>query len=199
MNQSLFLSQIDLNPKSMLAMSDAQNPYALHLTLVKLLRETEVCLYRQSKARDQVLLQTPRLLRQSELAHYATVRFSHPLTRPEVGVRLNFKLRLHTSKKNNGKRIAIPADEQEHYIERFPERGGFELEDYTMTHRGRIKAHKGTDTGLRAQYADFEGRLRITDADDFWDSRRLGVGQARMFGCGLLLLAYAGQNGRRAV
>jgi CRISPR system Cascade subunit CasE len=48
--------------------------------------------------------------------------------------------------------------------------------------------HRGKGGGLRLSTVDFTGRLRVHDAARLRDALFKGVGHAKAFGCGLLLV-----------
>ncbi len=52
--------------------------------------------------------------------------------------------------------------------------------------------HQGKDEKLRFSSVDFAGELTVTDADRFGTALRQGIGHAKAFGCGLLLVRRVG-------
>lgn len=91
-------------------------------------------------------------------------------------------------------RHARPAARQRIVQEELPEwlearsvRHGFTLERCTVVRYERFTAHdKGRD--MTISVADFAGVLRVTDPEAFGQVLLSGLGHAKSFGCGLLLL-----------
>lgn len=66
---------------------------------------------------------------------------------------------------------------------------GFEVEACRVDGYQRHQCHKpGQPHPIRFSSVDFEGLLRVTDAERFAQSVNQGVGKSRALGCGLLLL-----------
>lgn len=71
------------------------------------------------------------------------------------------------------------------------ERAGFEFRDEEIL----IEAHRQLDfrkkrngREIRLSVMDFRGRLKVTDSDLFVETLSAGIGPAKSFGCGLLLI-----------
>jgi CRISPR system Cascade subunit CasE len=52
--------------------------------------------------------------------------------------------------------------------------------------------HRGKGGALRVSTVDFSGQLRVEDADAFRRTLFTGIGHAKAFGCGLLLVRPLG-------
>lgn len=68
---------------------------------------------------------------------------------------------------------------------------GIALEGDTLSVEG-YEQHRGKGGELRFSTADFNGILRVVDADAVRQSLFEGVGHAKAFGCGLLLIRPIG-------
>lgn len=76
------------------------------------------------------------------------------------------------------------------WITRKGEQGGFAVEEETLrtTPRGREHFHKNDNAGLHSA-VEFEGILSVTDRSRFYEAFKQGIGSAKAFGYGLLVLA----------
>lgn len=84
-------------------------------------------------------------------------------------------------------RERIMQEELPKWLEARGARRGFALEQCTVARYERFTAHnKGRDMTISA--ADFAGVLRVTDPDTFGQVLLSGLGHAKAFGCGLMLL-----------
>lgn len=69
------------------------------------------------------------------------------------------------------------------------ERLGFRVEETSLIVEG-YQQHAGRDN-LRFSTVDFSGQLTVTDPERFGHALRRGIGRAKAFGCGLLLVRPA--------
>jgi len=84
-------------------------------------------------------------------------------------------------------RRCIVQEELPKWLEARGARHGFALEQCVVACYERLTAHdKGRD--MTISVADFVGVLRVTDPDIFGQVLLSGLGRAKAFGCGLLLL-----------
>lgn len=84
-------------------------------------------------------------------------------------------------------RQRIVQEELPGWLEARSVRHGFTLERCTVVRYERFTAHdKGRD--MTISVADFAGVLRVTDPEAFGQVLLSGLGHAKSFGCGLLLL-----------
>ena len=90
----------------------------------------------------------------------------------------------------NSKRIPLVCREDlVQWIQRKGENGGFEVDPETLKtipHRREYfskKGHRGVHSAI-----EFQGTLRVTDSQKFHDTFYKGIGSAKAFGFGLLLL-----------
>lgn len=67
------------------------------------------------------------------------------------------------------------------------ERLGIAVDEASLRTEG-YEQHRGKDGQLRFSSIDFSGRLRVVDPDALRKALYFGVGHAKAFGCGLLLL-----------
>ena len=71
------------------------------------------------------------------------------------------------------------------------ERLGIALEDRSLSVEG-YEQHRGKNGELRFSTVDFNGTLRVIDAQALCVALRAGIGHAKAFGCGLLLIRPIG-------
>ncbi len=82
----------------------------------------------------------------------------------------------------------ITIDQQEAWLERKSERGGFTLNEFTIMQRG-IKKFTRQHKYVTLSMATYEGVLKIKDVELFRTTLLQGIGRAKSYGCGLLTLA----------
>jgi len=70
-------------------------------------------------------------------------------------------------------------------------RRGFEVNEATLQVDGYTQ-HRGKDDKLRFSSVDFAGELTVLEPTEFNKALTLGVGHAKAFGCGLLLVRRLG-------
>ena len=71
------------------------------------------------------------------------------------------------------------------------QRLGIALDEPTLNVEG-YEQHRGKNGELRFSTVDFSGNLRVVDADALRQALTTGVGHAKAFGCGLLLIRPIG-------
>jgi len=94
------------------------------------------------------------------------------------------------SRKKNGRRVAIyREDELKQWLQRKGEDSGFELEQIRVTPPIKEYFSKGygKDRGVHS-CVEFVGVLKVVDWDKFSATYQTGIGSAKGFGFGLLLL-----------
>ena len=135
----------------------------------------------------------------------------------EPGDRLRFALRANPTVKQNGKRRdvvmvarrrlqddetnhdplpprnVLAQDEGQQWLEARAERWGFQPEDSVQVDGYQLHALPGKGFKARIATCDFAGFLTVVDPDTFRRHLEQGFGPAKGFGCGLMLLARAGQ------
>jgi CRISPR system Cascade subunit CasE len=141
----------------------------------------------QSKSQpdwQRAFADVPGLLAGSEVKPY------DPRIQPRQVLR--FMLRANPTKKRSGtdKRVGI-LDEigQQLWLRRQGERSGFDVLAVRVLRRGNIIAYKPGAGRLTVFAVDYEGLLRVTDAEAFHNTIERGVGRSQFLGCGLLSLA----------
>lgn len=106
------------------------------------------------------------------------------------------KGKAHQQRWKKAKKIGVYSEaDQLAWLAQRGARGGFQVESAIVTGAETISAAKG---GTHAQAASksgkiftvtFSGVLRISDAEAFMQTYNAGIGSAKAFGCGMLLLA----------
>ncbi|MCK4547406.1 MAG: type I-E CRISPR-associated protein Cas6/Cse3/CasE [Candidatus Eisenbacteria sp.] len=90
--------------------------------------------------------------------------------------------------KKNSRRVAIYNEGAlREWLRRKAEQGGFAVEDVSFTPPVRQSFRKKGQRGTHAA-VDFEGVLRVTDRQAFRESFAKGIGSAKAFGFGMLML-----------
>ena len=207
----LYLSLLELNPRSRQAQSELRNPYEMHRTLAKAFGEGDAaqeaarCLFRMDEDRQGTL----RLLVQSQTPpawEALTVPPDYLYTAPQVkpfapalqtGQTLAFRLRANPTKRlaakregqRQGERIGLYAEEERlAWLSRQGAAHGFRLEMVTVTSEEPASCQaKGRNAVFSA--ACFEGVLCVTDTAAFSSAVANGIGAGKGFGFGLLSLS----------
>ncbi len=191
----MHLSRLMFNPQDSLARRDLASPYELHRTLSSGFegRDTGRLLFRRGKG-SSVLLLSPsppdfgRALRENRLLSAETKPFE---LEPEVGQVLRFSLRANPTKKKDGTRIPfVRPENQVAWLERKAVQHGFSLLTVVVVEAGQMKFRKpGKKKSITHYGVDFQGRLRVDDAQLFKQALTEGIGPAKGFGFGLLCVA----------
>ena len=207
----LYLSLLELNPRSRQVHSELRSAYEMHRTLAKAFGDSADaqaaarCLFRVDEDRQGAL----RLLVQSQtppqwaaLSAAPDYLCGPPQVKPfapvlQHGQTLAFRLRANPTKrscakpegKRQGSRVGLyREDERRLWLARQGTRHGFALEALTVTDDGPASMPvKGCAAVFSA--ARFEGVLRVTDAAAFASAIAGGVGSGKGFGFGLLSLS----------
>jgi CRISPR system Cascade subunit CasE len=91
----------------------------------------------------------------------------------------------------NGRRVPLrKREELVEWIKRKGDQGGFTVDETTLRtfSRGREYFEKNGQPGLHSA-VEFEGVLTVTDPAEFHRTFTLGIGSAKAFGFGLLVIA----------
>ncbi|MEZ4714428.1 MAG: type I-E CRISPR-associated protein Cas6/Cse3/CasE [Caldilineaceae bacterium] len=202
----MYLSQLILNPRNRAVQRDLARPHDLHKTIMaafpdNLDKAQERVLYRldQHAQTQQVAL----LVQSQEQPDWSTLPASYLLDNPgtkafnlqlQPGQRLAFRLRANPTKKikdernpKNGKRIGLyKMEEQINWLQRKAAAHGFAIHTAMPTQQQRV-ADRRED--LKFFSVQFDGTLRVTDADKLLTAIQAGIGSGKAFGFGLLSLA----------
>jgi CRISPR system Cascade subunit CasE len=89
-----------------------------------------------------------------------------------------------------GKRTVAVQDAGEAWLRRQGERHGFAVEAVRVD-RYRILAPPHRDSTMRIATLDFDGLLKVVDVKKFLQALAGGIGRAKAFGCGLMLIRRA--------
>lgn len=79
-----------------------------------------------------------------------------------------------------------------HWLARRAERAGFSVDDQSLVVEGYTQNSEKRDRQLRFSSVDFSGELVVTDPQALAAALRDGIGHAKAFGCGLLLVRRVG-------
>ena len=124
----------------------------------------------------------------------------------EAGRLFRFRLRANPTRKQRrenkaqGRRVAVAGEEaQRAWLGRKAEQGGFGIHDHDVVvskpgrEFGRTRPDPRDDQRHQLEFhvIQFDGLLRVTDAQRFAETLAAGIGPAKGFGCGLLSLAPA--------
>jgi CRISPR system Cascade subunit CasE len=202
--EELYLSRLPLNPRNRDVRAVLADAYATHNLVMQAWGAHEPrALYR---VEDSDLLQAfiPLLVQShtapvwdhvpaAMLAGLPAIRRIAPLPRLRNGATLAFRLRANTAITRDGKRYGlVREDEQLEWLQRKGERHGFEVLSAIVRNLGLVTG-KHPDSGRTAKFtgAQFNGYLRVTNADSLQQALAFGVGHGKGFGFGLLSLAAA--------
>ena len=210
----MYLSCLPIDVSQVRGRTWLASPYRIHQRLLMAFPDgkSERLLFRIESNR-----QPPRILVQSPtLPDWDRAFLDHPviLGRAEqkevipalwLGQRLRFVLRANptirrkhdrkepTDEKKDGKRFGLlKEDEQREWLARKGEVGGFRPLAYEARPGGQTEFSAGSGGDRRTQThvsVDFEGYLEVTDPERFGETLASGIGSAKGFGFGLLLVA----------
>ena len=136
--------------------------------------------------------------------------------RLQAGQRLAFSLRVNPVVSRDGRRHDIVMDREQQmgwktmrpaerpllqqviheagsdWLQRRSECHGFEIEPGLLRVEGYRQHHsRRGGRNIRFSTLDFTGLLRVTEPDTFMDALTQGIGPAKAFGCGLMLIRRA--------
>lgn len=207
----MYLSLLTINPESPVARTWLGNPYRVHQRLLLGFPEglPERLLFRIESDR-----RPPRLLVQADgPADWAQAFTDHPVLAcaPRqksieplfvAGQLLRFRLRANPTKRLSagcpGQRVDGPRvglfkeSEQRSWLSRRAALAGFEPLEVDLRLLGTVVSRKNPTKSASKQShlaVEFEGRLRVLDADALAHALRNGVGSGKAYGFGLLSLA----------
>lgn len=121
--------------------------------------------------------------------------FAHPRYRFSLLANPTKKLRVDNadgSRKKNGRRAPlVKREELVAWLQRKAEAGGFTInaDSLRTVPRGREFFHKDSTSRGTHSAVEFQGELRVTDLVSFRAAVANGIGSAKAFGFGLLVLA----------
>lgn len=88
-----------------------------------------------------------------------------------------------------GKRVPVPGDQLDQWLERRAERAGFCVERLTSVQAGYVYVSRPGNGGQNLRLARYDGILRVTDPESFAKALAAGIGPSKAFGFGLLSVA----------
>lgn len=207
----LYLSLLELNPRSRQVQSELRSAYEMHRTLAKAFGDgaeaqaAARCLFRVDEDRHgglRLLVQSQTPPQWDALTAAPDYLCGLPQVKPfapvlQNGQTLAFRLRANPTKrlsakpegKRQGNRIGLyREDERRAWLARQAAAHGFALEALAVAEEGPTSMPvKGSAAVFSA--ARFEGVLRVTDAAAFSSAVAGGIGAAKGFGFGLLSLS----------
>lgn len=215
----MYLSRLILDPRSRQVRSEMANPYQLHRTVMSAFPERlppdERVLFRlevQRKTGIPILLvqsqyppdwsavQPPRKSRYLLLSERGEWEGENPAVksvqmRLVAGQVLAFRLRANPTVRRNGKRLGLyREEEQQGWLQRKLQEAGARLLEARQDDQGRVNGtlyRQGLPHRLQFLAVNFEGLLRVEDAERLTLSIRNGIGSGKGLGFGLLSLAPA--------
>jgi CRISPR system Cascade subunit CasE len=101
--------------------------------------------------------------------------------------RYTFRLRANPTKKLYGRRVALKGEDLSAWMERKAAASGFVLEALGVNELGRACFQRSGREGILA-VVEFEGVLAVTDREQFRSAVINGIGSAKAFGFGMLML-----------
>ena len=209
----MYLSQLWLNHRAQKVVSDLNDPYQMHRTVMRgfpdEMPESERVLFRleieNRPPRVMLLVQshTPPdwngLAGEGYLLRPAAVKTFSPAF--ETGQVFDFRLfanptkRLHGDGEKTGPSVGLFREEDQlAWLARKADENGFQVLAVQTTHLAQPDGWKEDEKGkhrIRQQAVCFDGRLRVADPEVFSRAFSLGIGSGKGFGFGLLSLARA--------
>ncbi|GIW33813.1 type I-E CRISPR-associated protein Cas6/Cse3/CasE [Meiothermus sp.] len=210
----MYLSRLQLDPRSKQARTDLANPYQLHATLCWAFRKAERPAEGESEERGRTVEpflwrleagKTPIVLVQSagrpnwdklnerfpgyfqSLPEYKPLLLEHL----QPAQTLRFRLKANPTVTKQGKRHGLKGvEEQLEWLSRQGEKGGFAVLGAMVAQSERVKMvkHSGGPP-IVVQSVLYEGYLKIADLEVFKRTLATGLGHAKALGFGLLSIA----------
>ena len=200
----MYLSLLKLNPRSRKAMTEASRPYELHRSLMCAFPDESPgrVLFRldidHRKGGISILVQSEKQPDWTALngsgGFFLEQKYRDFNPAVAVGQVLYFRLRANPTIKRNGKRLGIlREEEQTAWLKHKGKEGGFEVVSLTVVPEGithdKMTDRVGSRHDLSLCSVRFEGVLKVTDPDIFWQTLEGGIGSAKGLGFGLLSIA----------
>ncbi len=206
----MFLSQLRLNPQHRQVQRELADRYQLHRTLMfaflEILPPNERVLHRVGvnphSGQIAILVQSQSRPDWSHLTskpHYLLTIPSVKSLNLSLNERqeLRFRLRANPTIKTRSnrhpqKKTRVPivhAEKQMAWLERKGEQHGFGILHQRVSHPETYRGRKNGGSPIQLFTIQFDGVLRVTDAEAFKVALSAGIGPAKSFGCGLLSLA----------
>lgn len=209
----MYLSRLILNPRSRRVQKEVAAPYQMHRTIMSafpddLGPDDERVLYRlESRPHNgglALLVQSWTLPDWSWLEEPAARGVLLPLDQPNPAVKafdlrlangqvLAFRLRANPTVKRKGKRLGLYREEEQvEWLKRKAEQGGFSVLSARTGAKEVIHGlidRTNVTHRLRLLSVQFDGVLRVINADQLRETARRGIGSGKALGFGLLSLA----------
>lgn len=191
----MHLSKLDFNPNNPAARDDLNSPYELHRTLCGGFRKDKRprILFRQMDRKPQVLLLSevsPDFAKQ--LQDGRLLRVQSKVFAPKLidGLKLRFQLKANPTKKSEGKRLGIEDPQgQLRWLSQKGLQHGFRLLGAQVVRSDVNKTRRPSGRTMVHLWAEFHGALEVTDSVEFQRCLESGVGSAKAFGFGLLMVS----------
>lgn len=212
----MYLSKLELNPKSKTVSYEIRSPYQMHRTLMRafpndLSRKSERMLFRLEKGRNPyILVQSTMkpdwISLENEKSDYLLNYACKDISNLKFSVSKFYRFRLRAN--------PVQRDPESHkrfgvylyadcfaWMQRKGEQGGFVVQgcedemqsSLVMKNTGDLKRFNKSKDGkvskISLNMIDFEGFLQISNEVLFRQAFSQGIGPAKGFGCGLLSLA----------
>lgn len=203
----MFLTQLQLDPRSAQARRDLADPYDMHRTLVRAFvqedgqrpprflwrvepgpaRPQQTVLVQSASPSDwSFLSRVQGYLAGTENPH---TRSFEPAKLLQAGRRYRFRLVANPTVTRDGKRHSLAGEEaQLAWLSRQGERSGFGVISALVSGGDWVHSRKGA-AQVSLSRVCFEGVLQVRDTDQMATALASGIGPGKAFGCGLLSLA----------
>jgi CRISPR system Cascade subunit CasE len=214
----MYLSRLILNPRSRRVQSEIADRYQLHRSIMgafpdDLGADEERVLFRldqDTRSGDLTLLvQSWTLPDWSWLAEPNASDYLRPVSVPNPALKefqldlasgqtLAFRLRGNPTARRrlpdgSKKRVGLQREEEQlEWLERKAERNGFRIRSVRTSHQAKAYGQiyqNGDKHRLTFFSVQFDGLLRVEDAEQLEEAVRSGIGSGKAFGFGLLSLA----------
>lgn len=217
---TIYLSRLELEPKSRPVLRDVANCQSLHHRIMQAFgaaesgqpaREHFGVLYRLERTSDEVF----ELVVQSKVEPtWSTLPDGYLSSSPELkevgarydtiesGMRLRFRLHANPTRKidtksvdgrrRNGRRVELTREEDQlAWLARKAEQSGFSIHGVRVSPQKRLR---GRRKGVEIVFAGarYDGVVEVVDVVQFRSSLETGIGPAKAYGFGLLSVARAG-------
>jgi CRISPR system Cascade subunit CasE len=219
MNDTLYLSRLDLSPRSRQVRAEIADPYQMHRTLSQAFHgdsenvwDEARCLFRiEDETTDResgeraipVLVQTRRrpdwshhtritgyLIRPAQIKTISFRRDSDDRVLIPVGAELTFRLVANPTVKRDGKRIGLYKEgERLQWLERKAIENGFRVTALRVQDRGSVRCRTATNEQAVFSAVQFDGALQVNDAEKFAQAWTGGIGAGKGVGFGLISLS----------
>lgn len=203
----MYLSRLTLDPQSRRTHSELTYPYEMHRSLMKafsfsegknngrVLYQVDLKKHKENPVVYVVSEEEPQWYKLRETIEYiidVKIRKDYP-PKLEINQNLYFRLRANPTVCRNSKRKGLFREEEQlNWLSHKAKVSGFKIIDVRRIDErnttSKIHRQNNVTHQVNICLALFEGIIQVVDLVKFSNSLKVGIGPAKAFGCGLLLI-----------